>query len=294
MQIHKPVLLNEVINYLNIKEDGIYIDCTLGTGGHSIEILKHLSGQGTLIGIERDLDSLEIAKKRLNEFNDKNYYLFHSNFTELKSILKSLNINKITGGILLDLGVSSLQLDISERGFSFKGNAPLDMRMDKTAELTAFEVVNKYKEEKLANIIYNFGEERYSRKIAREIVQNRVRNGPIKSTKELAELVSYCYPKKRHYKIHPATRTFQALRIEVNKELENIENLLCFIPELLLPQSRLTVISFHSLEDRLIKNFLKNSSEFKALTKKPITPSKSEIDENPRSRSAKLRAGEKI
>ena len=295
--MHKPVLLNEVIHFLNIQKEKIYVDCTLGTGGHSIEILKLLDKDGILIGLEQDESVLEIAKKRLkqekNEAN-KSYYLFHSNFLNLKAILKSLNIDKITGGVLLDLGLNSIQLDDPLRGFSFNKDSLLDMRMDKSQSLTAYDVVNKYKEDKLADIIYKYGEERYSRKIARLIVEKKAKNGYIKTTRELANIINACYPKNIKFKTHPATRTFQALRIEVNKELENLEKFLCFIPELLFPGSRLTVISFHSLEDRITKNFLKNNREFKILTKKPISPSFNETKDNPRSRSAKLRAAEKI
>ncbi|MBI3591868.1 MAG: 16S rRNA (cytosine(1402)-N(4))-methyltransferase RsmH [Candidatus Melainabacteria bacterium] len=290
--MHKPVLLKEVINFLNIKDDGIYVDCTLGHGGHSLEILKRLNGRGKLIGIERDESALKIAKDRLKQFS--NCYLFHSNYLDLKDLLKTLNISKITGGVLLDLGINSMQLDDPSRGFSIKNDAPLDMRMDQNQTLTAYKIVNSYKENELADIIYKYGEERYSRKIARLVAQKRDKNGPLKTTSDLANLVLHCYPRNKHFKTHPATRTFQALRIEVNKELENIEKFLCFIPELLLPPCRLTVISFHSLEDRITKNFLKNNSNFKILTKKPVVPSESETEINPRARSAKLRAAERI
>lgn len=288
--MHTPVLLKETLNFLNIK-DAIYVDCTLGTGGHSLEILRQLKGQGMLIGVEKDESALKIAKDILKEF--PNCYLSHSNFLDLKNVLSNSNIDKITGGVLLDLGTSSIQLDDPKRGFSFKGDAPLDMRMDKKQLLSAFNVVNNYKEHELADIIYKYGEERYARKIANVIVQKRSKNNPIKTSNELARIVLNCYPNKR-FKIHPATRTFQAIRIEVNKELETLDKFLCFIPELLLPKSRLTVISFHSLEDRIVKNFLKNNSAFKTLTKKPIVPSGDEIKNNPRARSAKLRAAERI
>ena len=286
--MHIPVLLNEVIDYLNIKDDSIYVDCTLGQGGHSLEILKKLNSKGKLVGIEQDKSQFEIAKERLKEFN--NCYLFNSNFIELKNILQSLNIEKITGGVLLDLGANSAQLDDPNRGFSFKFDSPLDMRMDKSQSLTAHEVVNNYSESELADVIYRYGEERYSRKIARFIAQNK---NKINTTKELANIIFRCYPKDKRFKINPATKTFQALRIEVNKELENLEKFFCFTSELLLPKSRLTVISFHSLEDRITKHFLKNNKEFKVLTKKPIVPQAQELTNNPRARSAKLRAAEK-
>ena len=289
---HIPVLLEEVIDFLNLKPEHIYVDCTVGHGGHSFEILKKLNGKCTLIGLDRDQSALEIAKERLKDF--KNCYLFHANFTELRDILNELKINKITGGILLDLGVNSMQLDEPERGFSFKNNAALDMRMDKNQKLTAQTIVNTYKEEDLANVIYKYGEERFSRRIARAIIQNRLKNGLIKGTLELAKIISNCYPNRKYFKIHPATRTFQALRIEVNKELENLESFFCFIKELLSPNSRLIVISFHSLEDRITKNFLKRNDAFKVLTKKPVIPSDIETEKNVRARSAKLRAAERL
>ena len=287
-EFHKPVLLNEAIDFLKVSKGKVYVDCTLGMGGHSLEILQRLNGDGVLIGIEKDESALQIAKERLKHY--KNCYLFHADFLELKNILEKLKINKISGGVLLDLGVNSMQLNEANRGFSFRQEAPLDMRMDKKQTLTAYEVINKYKEIQLADIIFNYGEERHSRRIARNIVNNR----PVKTTAELTSLVTKCYPKNKYFSTHPATKTFQAIRIEVNKELENLEKFLCFIPELLLTHSRLSIISFHSLEDRITKNFLKHNREFSILIKKPITPSKSEVENNPRARSAKLRAAEKI
>ena len=292
--MHKPVLLNEAINLLNVNQNNVYVDCTLGLGGHSFEILSKLNGKGKLIGIEQDESILKIARENLKEF--KNCYLFHASFLELPQILQTLKIDKISGGVILDLGVNSIHFDTPERGFSFKFDGPLDMRMDNRQSLTAYKIINSYIEPKLADTIYKFGEERLSRKIAKAIIQNRAKN-PIKTTLELANIILSCYrytTNKSYFKIHPATKTFQALRIEVNKELENLERFFCFIPELLLPYSRLIVISFHSLEDRLTKNFLRNNRGFNILTKKPITSSSSEIKSNPRARSAKLRAAEKI
>ncbi len=292
--MHKPVLLNETLDLLNVTPGKVYVDCTLGLGGHSLEILKRLDGNGKLIGIEQDETILEQARNKLSKY--ENCYLFRANFLELPEILKSLKIEKITGGVLLDLGVNSLHFDTAERGFSFKAKGPLDMRMDNRQELTAYKIINNYKEHELADIIYKFGEDRNSRKIAKSIIHNRAK-GPIETTEELANIIFSCYhhiTNRSHFKIHPATKTFQALRIEVNKELENIEEFFCFIPELLLPPSRLTVISFHSLEDRIAKNFLKNNREFRPITKKPVIPSSEEIKSNPRARSAKLRAAEKI
>ncbi len=292
--MHKPVLLNEAIDLLNINQNNVYVDCTLGLGGHSLEILNRLNGTGKLIGIEQDEAILSITREKLKKF--ENCYLFHANFLELPQILQTLKIDKISGGVLLDLGVNSIHFDTPERGFGFKSTGPLDMRMDKRQTLTAHKIINTYKEHELADIIYKFGEDRNSRKIAKAIIHNRAKQ-PINTTEELANIIFNCYryiTNRSYFKTHPATKTFQALRIEVNKELENIEKIFRFIPELLLPHSRLTVISFHSLEDRITKNFLKNNREFKILTKKPIIPSSNEIKSNPRSRSAKLRAAEKI
>ncbi len=290
--MHKSVLLHEVISSLNIRNGLVYVDCTLGFGGHSFEIAKLLNNQGMLIGLEQDEETLEYAKKRLSQFN--NCYLFHSNYIQLKEVLKELNIEKISGGVLLDLGINSYQLDTPDRGFSFQAEGPLDMRFDKTQQLTASEIVNNYTEYDLSEIIFKYGEDRYSRRIARSIVYTRKQAGPIQTTKELANIILKSYPNNKYHKIHPATKTFQALRIEVNKELDNLNNFLCFIQELLLPSARLSVISFHSLEDRIAKIFLKNNKDFKILTKKPMIPSTDELKTNPRSRSAKLRIAEKI
>ena len=289
--MHIPVLLNEVLENLNIKEDAIYVDCTLGLGGHSKEILKRLSKKGILIGLEQDENALKIAKDNLSEYS--NCYLFNTNFVNLPDVLKELKIEKITGGVLIDLGVSSLQFDTAERGFSFQNDGPLDMRMDKNSEVDAYYVVNKYRENELADVIFNYGEERLARKIARFIVENRLKK-PINTTLELANIILRCYPKGKWFKTHPATKTFQALRIEVNKELEVLDKFLCFIPELLGTQSRLSVISFHSLEDRIVKNSFKSREELRRLKKKPIIPTEDEIKNNPRSRSEKLRVAEKI
>ncbi len=290
--MHVPVLPEEINSFLNIRANLVYVDCTLGMGGHSLNIAQALDNSGLLVGLDWDEDILKIAKERLSIF--KNCYLFHSNYTELKEVLNELHITKITGGLLLDLGVNSLHLDMASRGFSFQNDAQLDMRMDKTQSPTAYKIINTYREDELANMIFKYGEDRYSRKIAKSVIYTRKKTGPIKSTKELANLILGCYPKGRYFKTHPATRTFQALRIEVNKELENLERFLCFIPELLSPGARLCVISFHSLEDRIIKIFLRNNKDFKTLTKKPIIPSYGEVKTNPRARSAKLRVAEKL
>ena len=293
--MHKPVLLKESLEFLDIKPGLTYVDCTLGLGGHSLEILKKLNGTGKLICLEHDEEIFKVSKDKLQQFN--NCHLYNVSFIELPSILKELQINKIDGGILLDLGINSIHLDNAERGFSFRQDGPLDMRMDKRQPLSAYEVVNDYKEFELADIIYQFGEDRLSRKIAKAISYHKDNHGAIKTTSELANIILKCYhnlTNKKYFKIHPATRTFQAIRIEVNKELGNLKQIVCIIPELLLPGCRLSVISFHSLEDRITKNFLKDRSNFKTLTKKPITPSSGELKDNQRSRSAKLRAAEKL
>lgn len=290
--MHKPVLLREVTDLLNIRKGYVYVDCTLGLGGHSLEILEKLEGHGKLIGIEQDESSLKIAKDRLKDYPE--CYLFSLNFLELKKALNSLGLDKISGGVLLDLGFNSYQLEDENRGFSFKMDSPLDMRMNRNKSLSAYEVVNSYSEAELAEIFYKYGEERFSRRIAGLIVEKRSKSKAIKTTKELANIVIRAYPKVRKYKIHPATKIFQAIRIEVNNELENLEKFLCFVSELLLPTSRLIVISFHSLEDRIVKNFLKSNREFDILTKKPVVPTSGELKDNLRARSAKLRAAERI
>lgn len=285
---HKSVLLNEALDGLNIEPGKTYVDCTVGLGGHSEEILKRLDGTGKLIGFEQDKEAYEYAKKKLEKY--ENCQIINSNFINLEKSLRSINLSTITGGLILDLGVSSLQLDSADRGFSFLKEGPLDMRMNQDNDLSAYEIVNKYGEKELADIIYNYGEERHSRKIAKAITNNR----PINTTTELANIIKKCIFTPKKLRIHPATRTFQALRIFVNNELKILEEFLCFIPELLSSKGRLSVISFHSLEDRITKHTLRNSSELSILTKKPIIPSPEETRMNSRARSAKLRIAEKI
>ena len=289
--MHTPVLLEESTDLLLENGGELYLDCTLGLGGHARRILEK-NPQAFVIGIDRDEEAIELAKENLKEFEGR-FAIYKADFADLDEVLRAEGIDKVDG-ILLDLGVSMLQLK-SERGFSFQIEAPLDMRMDKDQRLTAYKVVNEYSEKDLARILWEFGEERLSRKIARAIVQQRKKK-PIETTKELAELVSSLYPPRmRHGRTHPATKTFQAIRIEVNKELESLKTALKKTPDLLNTQGRLVVISFHSLEDRIVKNFFRERSDaFKILTKKPITPSQEEIAMNPASRSAKLRAGERI
>ena len=247
---HEPVMLQECINGLNIKKDGIYIDGTLGGAGHSREILKRLSKEGKLIGIDRDEEALSAAKENLKEFTNVTYV--HGNHDDIKSILEDLKIDKVDG-ILLDLGVSSYQLDERNRGFSYLGENELDMRMDKSQSLTAKDVVNNYKEEDLANVIYQYGEERFSRKIAKNICEYR-KQKEIETTKELVEIIEKSIPRKFQNDGHPAKRTFQAIRIEVNNEIKPLYETVMNSIECLKPGGRLCIITFHSLEDRAVKN----------------------------------------
>ncbi|SHH41326.1 16S rRNA (cytosine(1402)-N(4))-methyltransferase RsmH [Thermosipho atlanticus] len=284
---HIPVMPKEVVNYLLWKENGIYVDCTVGEGGHA-RLLAESSPNVFVIGIDIDSEVLQIAEKNLSHF--ENIALFKSSYTDLPVVLKLMNINKVSG-ILIDLGISTFQLMGEGRGFTFNKDEPLDMRMNLEQTKTAHEVVNQYSEEKLANIIFQYGEERFSRRIAKKIVENR----PINTTLELVEVIKRALPyneiKKR--KRHFATKTFQAIRIEVNSELENIKKFLEIAPDFLEQNGRLAVISFHSLEDRLVKHFFRNDPRIKQIAG-PIRPSESEIKSNPRSRSAKLRIAERI
>ena len=300
---HKPVLLKECINGLNIKKDGIYVDGTLGGAGHSKEILKQLNKDGKLIGIDRDEEAIKAAKENLKEYNNVIYV--HDNHDNLKNILEQLEIEKVDG-ILLDLGVSSYQLDERNRGFSYLGENTLDMRMDKTQTLDAKTVINTYEEEKLANIIYEYGEERFSRKIAKNICEYR-KQKEIETTKELVEIIEKSIPKSKQKDGHPAKRTFQAIRIEVNNEIKPLYNTVKMCIDLLNPNGRLCIITFHSLEDRAVKNAYIEAkgkctcpsdlpycicgakSLGKIITKKPIIADEQEQKENSRSKSAKLR-----
>lgn len=305
---HKPVMLQECINGLKIKPNGIYVDGTLGGAGHSKEILRKLSNDGLLIGIDRDEDALKAAKENLLEF--QNVKFVKGNHDDIKQILDEIGIEKIDG-ILLDLGVSSYQLDERNRGFSYLGENELDMRMDKSQELTAKEVINTYTEEKLANLIYEYGEERFSRQIARNICENR-KHEEIKTTKQLVEIIEKSIPKSKQNDGHPAKRTFQAIRIEVNDEIKPLYNTIKDCIDCLKSQGRLCVITFHSLEDRAVKNAMIDAkgkctcpSDLpycvcgaktlgNIITRKPIVASKEEQDENSRSKSAKLRIFEKL
>ncbi len=291
---HVPVLLEEVLEYLNVRPGGVICDATLGLAGHSSEIVKRLGGRGRLIGFDRDPEAMEAAKVRLEEVRaelgeEMPEVVFEPRaFSEASSLIEPGSLD----GLFADFGVSSLQLDEAHRGFSFRTDGPLDMRMDTRTGETAEQVVNQEDENELADLIYEFGEERRSRRIARAIVRAR----PIRSTAELARIVSAAAPSMKGDKIHPATRTFQALRIRVNNELGEIQSLLKSAGSLLKPGGRLVLISFHSLEDRLVKDAFREAGRakvFEVLTKKPVVADEQEQMRNPRSRSAKLRAAEK-
>lgn len=306
---HYSVMLNECIEALNIRPDGIYVDGTLGMGGHSEQIVRRLNG-GWLIAIDQDERAIERSKKRLAPYAESISFV-HGNFRDLPDILDSLNVGK-ADGMLFDLGVSSPQLDESERGFSYMADAPLDMRMDESEALTAWTVVNQWPEEKLKRILYDFGEERYAPRIAAAIVQHR-NDKPIDTTLQLVDVIKGAMPASAlREKQHPAKRSFQAIRIAVNDELEALSQLMSSAVDYLAPGGRLAVISFHSLEDRIVKNAI-NSREngctcprdfpictcgfvqtLKSITRKPILPSENELAENPRSRSAKLRVAERV
>ncbi len=304
---HKPVMLMPCIEGLEIEKDGIYVDGTLGGAGHSIEIAKRLSPKGKLVGIDRDEEALQAAQEKLKDFSNVIYV--HDNHDNIKEILEKLEIEKVDG-ILLDLGVSSYQLDERNRGFSYLGENKLDMRMDKTQELTAETVVNTYEEKELADIIYQYGEERFSRQIARNICKQRDKE-KITTTKQLVEIIENSIPKSKQKDGHPAKRTFQAIRIEVNNEIKPLYNTVMDCIDCLNDKGRLCIITFHSLEDRAVKNAYIEAqgkctcpsdlpycvcgakSLGKIITRKPIIASKEEQLENSRSKSAKLRIFER-
>lgn len=291
--IHQPVLLNEVIGLLNLSAGKVVVDGTIGLGGHSFEIIRQIQPNGRLIGIDFDKSALEIAKERLAGHQVK-IDLFRDNFSNLGSILKELNLNGVDA-ILLDLGLSSYQLSDSTRGFSFLANGPLDMRMSRDAFLRAADIINRVPEKELIRIFQEYGEERFSKRIARKIVNTRHKRR-IETTADLVNVIYESVPFKQG-KIHPATRVFQALRIATNKELGNLSIFLNNAADYLNPKGRLAVISFHSLEDRLVKQkFVDNKRKeiFSLLTKKPIRPGMDETNSNPRARSARLRVAEKI
>ncbi|HEV2733076.1 MAG TPA: 16S rRNA (cytosine(1402)-N(4))-methyltransferase RsmH [Terriglobales bacterium] len=298
---HVPVLLKEAIDFLAVRRGGTYIDATVGLGGHSLEIAKRLGAPGHLIGVDKDPAALGIARRKLGSAGVSpanadwpEITLLHRSFSGLAKDQQPSTID----GLLADLGVSSLQFGDPARGFSFQAEGPLDMRMNPQSELTAEQVVNHFDERELADVIYEFGEERRSRRIARAIVRSR----PILTTAQLAAVISAAarpmkLGQRKYDRIHPATRTFQALRIFVNRELDDLRKLLEAAPQVLKPGGRLVVISFHSLEDRIVKDAMRDGvklDQYRPLTKKPVTPREEEIDRNPRARSAKLRAAERV
>lgn len=306
---HVTVLLNEAVDILDIKPEGIYVDGTLGGAGHSLEIVKKLTS-GKLICFDQDINAISAAKEKLKDFMDKTI-LVHSNFENLREELNKLGIESIDG-FLVDLGVSSHQLDVPERGFSYMQDAPLDMRMDNNAEFSAYDVVNTYSEAELKRVIKDYGEENWSARIAKLIVERRA-TMPIRTTFELVDAIKAAIPKKmRDENQHPAKRTFQAIRIEVNRELDVIEKTMLAAVDMMNKDGVLAVITFHSLEDRIVKNVFKklqysctcppefpvcicNSKQVvEIITRKPILPSENEVEMNPRSRSAKLRAARKL
>ncbi len=307
---HIPVMLDECLEGLNIKADGIYVDGTVGGAGHSIEIVKRLSGNGRLICVDKDEDALKAAGERLAPYSDRVTFI-HDDYKNLVAELDSIGVGKVDG-ILLDLGVSSYQLDNAERGFSYMKDAPLDMRMDRSQRISACEVVNGYSESELARILFDYGEEKLARQIARNIVRARAEK-PIETTLELAKIVEDTYPAKTRWKFgHPAKRTFQAIRIEVNDELSSLGEAVTQMARRLEKGGRMAVITFHSLEDRIVKSAFKELSlactcppdfpvcvcgkvqEVELVNKKPIVASEGELEKNSRSQSAKLRVIEKL
>jgi len=303
INFHTPVMCSQVLNYLITKKKGIYLDCTLGGGGHSKEIIKEIYPDGLLIGLDQDIEALEFAREKLKDYQDK-VIIVKSNFTDLKKLLQDLGYKQITG-VLFDLGLSSYQVDSKPRGFSFLEDNFLDMRMDLSKQYDARYIINTYSEKELWEIFSQYGEERFSRSIARLIVKER-ENKQIETTQHLAKLVTNVYAryKKKRWRIHPATRVFQALRIEVNDELNALKRALEEAVRMLEPQGRICIISYHSLEDRIAKHTFKemankdnlklNAYGVRILSKKPIYPTENEVRENRRARSAKMRVAEKI
>jgi len=308
--LHRPVLLNETVDLLNVPRSGSFVDATLGLGGHT-EAILNASNNGVVIGLDQDTEAIEAATESLKHFGER-VRIYHSNFSAIKTVLRDAGVEKVDG-VVADLGVSSLQLDSEQRGFSFRFDAPLDMRMDATSnDATASDLLETLTETEIANIIYTYGEERFSRRIARRIVEKRKAGEPIKTTRQLAELVERSVRRSPKDKIHPATRTFQALRIAVNREIEVLEQFVVDATDILKTEGRLAIITFHSLEDRVVKRAFQKLSgkcfcppriprcvcgakkQVEILTRKPIVPGDDEIDANPRSRSAKLRAVRKL
>ena len=311
---HLPVLLNECLDGLDIKPTGVYLDCTLGGAGHSSEILKRLDAGGTLVGIDRDVDAIEAATARIEALRAPGRFVpLRGNFHDAPALLEEAKIDRSLDGILIDLGVSSHQLDVRERGFSYHDDAPLDMRMDRSQPLSARDIVNGATEDELNRILRDYGEEKWARQIARVICDRR-KQTPVETTSQLVDIVDAAIPKKLRQGdgSHPARRTFQALRIAVNDELDPLEPALRALVGLLKPGGRLCVITFHSLEDRIVKNTFRSLADpctcpksfpvcvcgkkpvVKPITRKPVTASPEELAQNPRSRSASLRIVEKL
>ena len=307
---HRPVMLEQCVKGLDIRPDGIYVDGTLGGGGHSGAICRNLNERGTLIGIDRDRDALDVSSERLKEYKCKKYFV-QSNYSDIKQVLNELKIEKVDGA-LLDLGVSSFQLDNPQRGFSYMNDAPLDMRMSQDDDFTAYDIVNDYDRNELIRVIVKYGEERWASRIADFIVKVRS-DKPIESTYELVDVIKQAIPASaRRTGPHPAKRTFQAIRIEVNDELSQLERAVEEFCDILAPGGRLCIITFHSLEDRIVKEIFSRranpctcprefpicvcgkKADIKKITGKPFVPDAEETEENPRARSAKLRIAEKI
>ena len=303
MSFHIPVMLKQVLENLIIKRAGIYVDCTVGGGGHSQKIIELIYPEGWLIGFDQDIEALEFARERLDTYQDR-VVLVKANFSDLEIVLKSLGFNEVSG-IFFDLGISSHQVDTSSRGFSFTKDSLLDMRMDLSKEWDAHYIINHYSEKQLTEIFSKYGEERFSRSLARKIIEERKKN-PIKTTNQLSEVITNVYAryKKGKWRIHPATKVFQALRIEVNKELSVLQEALLQAIRLLEVKGRIGILSYHSLEDRIVKNTFREWGKkeiveqygygLKNLFRKPIYPLEEELSQNPRARSAKLRFAEKI
>lgn len=293
--MHAPVMVKEVLHYLSPQEGGVYVDCSLGTGGHSLAILEETGGKVRLVGIDWDDKAIEISSERLREYTDK-VTLLRANFAEVAKILKQQQIHRVNG-LLYDLGLSSHQVDDFSRGFSFRGEALLDMRMDKRKKVTAAYLVNRLDQNELEDILWRLGEERWAKRMAEFIVEER-KESPISTTKQLVQVLKRAVPAKfrRGKKVHFATKAFQALRIAVNQELQNLQTSLCQAIGLLSPGGRVCTIAYHSLEDRIVKGKFKKveGEKLKILTPQVVKPSSQEIKENPRARSARLRAGKKL
>lgn len=304
---HKSVLLNEAIDYLDIKEDGNYIDATLGYAGHSSEILKKIK-RGNLLAFDKDIEAINYSRSKLENIGD-NFKIFNTGFINLKEVVTEENVK--INGILFDLGISSPEIDDAKRGFSYMKDAPLDMRMDQNSNFSAYNVINEYSEEKLTEIFRKYGEEKHANKIAKEIIKEREIK-PIETTIELVNIIDRCYPYKEKRNTHPAKKVFQAVRIEVNNELKEVETALKDALDIIEVGGRVVVITFHSLEDKICKNIFNEASKideivkgmpnipedklpnFKLITKKPIIPTDEELENNTRSKSAKMRVIEKI